>query len=69
MDPLMVWMVLAALALVGIIYAIVICNNPVRLEHHVFKAWSNIDVLRQRHDEHPKSAVAPCSTSGKPWSG
>ncbi|HET7688175.1 MAG TPA: LemA family protein [Candidatus Macondimonas sp.] len=55
MDPLMVWVVLAAIALVGIIYGIVIYNNLVRLKHNVSKAWSNIDVLlRQRHDELPK---------------
>ncbi|MGB7289632.1 MAG: LemA family protein [Candidatus Macondimonas sp.] len=55
MDPLMVWVVLAAIALVGIIYVIVIYNNLVRLKHNVSKAWSNIDVLlRQRHDEIPK---------------
>jgi LemA protein len=55
MDPLMVWVVLAAIALVGIIYVIVIYNNLVRLKHNVSKAWSNIDVLlRQRHDELPK---------------
>jgi LemA protein len=55
MDPLVVWVVLAAIALVGIIYVIVIYNNLVRLKHNVSKAWSNIDVLlRQRHDELPK---------------
>lgn len=55
MDPLMVWVVLAAIAMVGIIYVIVIYNNLVRLKHNVSKAWSNIDVLlRQRHDELPK---------------
>lgn len=55
MDPLMVWVVLAAIALMGIIYVIVIYNNLVRLKHNVSKAWSNIDVLlRQRHDELPK---------------
>lgn len=55
MDPLIVWVVLAAIALVGIIYVIVIYNNLVRLKHNVSKAWSNIDVLlRQRHDELPK---------------
>lgn len=55
MDPLMVRVVLAAIALVGIIYVIVIYNNLVRLKHNVSKAWSNIDVLlRQRHDELPK---------------
>ena len=55
MDPLMVWVVLAAIALVGIIYVIVIYNNLVQLKHNVSKAWSNIDVLlRQRHDELPK---------------
>ncbi|MES1993746.1 MAG: LemA family protein [Pseudomonadota bacterium] len=51
----MVWVVLAAIALVGIIYVIVIYNNLVQLKHNVSKAWSNIDVLlRQRHDELPK---------------
>lgn len=55
MDPLIFWVVLAAIALVGIIYVIVIYNNLVRLKHNVSKAWSNIDVLlRQRHDELPK---------------
>jgi LemA protein len=55
MDPLMVWVVLAAITLVGIIYVIVIYNNLVRLKHNVSKAWSNIDVLlRQRHEELPK---------------
>jgi LemA protein len=59
MDPLMVWVVLAAIALVGIIYVIVIYNNLVRLKHNVSKAWSNIDVLlRQRHDELPKLVEA-----------
>jgi len=55
MDPLMVWVVLAAIALAGIIYVIVIYNNLVQLKHNVSKAWSNIDVLlRQRHEELPK---------------
>lgn len=55
MDPLIVRVILAALAVVGIIYVIVIYNNLVRLKHNVSKAWSNIDVLlRQRHEELPK---------------
>lgn len=55
MDPLIVLVMLAAIALMGIIYVIVIYNNLVWLKHNVSKAWSNIDVLlRQRHDELPK---------------
>lgn len=47
-------LVLAVLILV-VVYAIVAYNNLVNLKHNVSKAWANIDVLlKQRHDEIPK---------------
>ena len=48
-------LILLALLLVVVFYAIFIYNNLVSLKHGVSKAWSNIDVLlKQRHDELPK---------------
>jgi LemA protein len=59
MDSQLFWMMLAGIALAGIIYAIVLYNNLIRLKHNVSKAWSNIDVvLRQRHEELPKLVEA-----------
>ena len=47
-------LVLAVLILI-VVYAIVAYNNLVNLKHNVSKAWANIDVLlKQRHDEIPK---------------
>ena len=47
--------VVLAVFVVAIIWAIMIYNNLVNLKHAVAKAWSNIDVLlKQRHDELPK---------------
>ena len=47
-------LVLAVLILI-IVFAIVAYNNLVNLKHNVSKAWANIDVLlKQRHDEIPK---------------
>jgi LemA protein len=46
---------LIALAVAGIVWAVMMYNNLVGLKHAVAKAWSNIDVLlKQRHDELPK---------------
>jgi len=48
-------LLLLALMLVVIIYAVMIYNNLVQVKHNVSKAWANIDVLlKQRHDELPK---------------
>ena len=48
-------LVVLALLVVGLFYAIFIYNNLVQLKHGVSKSWSNIDVLlKQRHDELPK---------------
>jgi LemA protein len=48
-------LIILALLLVLLFYAIFIYNNLVSLKHGVSKAWSNIDVLlKQRHDELPK---------------
>ncbi|HVY05695.1 MAG TPA: LemA family protein [Burkholderiales bacterium] len=47
--------VVLAVIVVGVVWAIMIYNNLVNLKHGVAKAWSNIDVLlKQRHDELPK---------------
>jgi len=47
--------ILLALAIGGVLYAIVIYNALVNLKHAVSKSWANIDVLlKQRHDELPK---------------
>lgn len=44
-----------AVAVIGLLYAVLIYNNLVNLKHQVTKAWANIDVLlKQRHDELPK---------------
>lgn len=48
-------LILLALVIVVIFYAIFTYNALVSLKHNVSKAWSNIDVLlKQRHDELPK---------------
>ena len=48
-------MVMWAVAVVAVAYAVLIYNNLVQLKHNVAKAWANIDVLlKQRHDELPK---------------
>ena len=48
-------LVVLALLLVTVVYAVQIYNALVRLKHNVARAWSNIDVsLKQRHDELPK---------------
>jgi LemA protein len=47
--------VIIALAIVSLVYAIGLYNNLVNVKHNVAKAWANIDVLlKQRHDEIPK---------------
>jgi LemA protein len=47
--------VVLAVIVVAIVWAIMIYNNLVNLKHGVAKAWANIDVLlKQRHDELPK---------------
>lgn len=51
----MVSIVVLAVIVVALVWAIMIYNNLVNLKHSVSKAWSNIDVLlKQRHDELPK---------------
>src|SRR3989304_2059421 len=51
----MLWILILAVLVVGIFYAVSIYNGLVALKHNVAKAWSNIDVLlKQRHDELPK---------------
>jgi LemA protein len=48
-------LILLAIAVVVIVYAIVTYNSLVSIKHAVSQAWSNIDVLlKQRHDELPK---------------
>jgi LemA protein len=48
-------MLLLAVLIVAVVYAIVAYNILVDLKHAVAKAWANIDVLlKQRHDEIPK---------------
>ena len=48
-------MLLLAILILVVMYAIVAYNNLVNLKHNVAKAWANIDVLlKQRHDEIPK---------------
>jgi LemA protein len=48
-------MLLLAILILVVVYAIVAYNNLVNLKHNVSKAWANIDVLlKQRHDEIPK---------------
>lgn len=50
-----VMIVILAVVLVAVIWAVMTYNNLVNLKHAVSKAWSNIDVLlKQRHDELPK---------------
>jgi LemA protein len=52
--------IILAVLVVLVLYAVAIYNNLVRLKHSVAKAWSNIDIaLKQRHDELPK-LVAVC---------
>jgi LemA protein len=47
--------VLAALALVSVVYAIMVYNGLVTVKNNVARAWANIDVLlKQRHDELPR---------------
>lgn len=47
--------VLLAVLVVAVIYAIMIYNQLVQVKHNVSKAWANVDVLlKQRHDELPK---------------
>ena len=43
---------------VVLLYAIMLYNQLVSVKHAVSQAWSNIDVLRQRHDELPKLVEA-----------
>ena len=48
-------LLLLAVVVVVLSFAIFIYNNLVALKHNVSKSWSNIDVLlKQRHDELPK---------------
>lgn len=48
-------LILLAVVVVVLSFAIFIYNNLVALKHNVSKSWSNIDVLlKQRHDELPK---------------
>ncbi len=48
-------MIVIAVLVLLLGYAISIYNHLVRIKHNVSKAWSNIDVLlKQRHDEIPK---------------
>ena len=47
--------IVLAVSVVVLGYAVLIYNGLVNLKHGVAKAWSNIDVLlKQRHDELPK---------------
>ena len=47
--------VLAAVALVLIVYAVMLYNGLVAVKNNVARAWANIDVLlKQRHDELPR---------------
>ncbi len=47
--------IVLAVCVVALAYAVLIYNGLVNLKHSVAKAWSNIDVLlKQRHDELPK---------------
>jgi len=47
--------ILLAVLVVAVVYAIMIYNQLVQVKHNVSKAWANIDVLlKQRHDELPK---------------
>jgi LemA protein len=48
-------LILLAVLVVLLFFAIFIYNNLVTLKHSASKSWSNIDVLlKQRHDELPK---------------
>src|SRR5919204_5220823 len=54
-----VLMVLAASALLAIVYAGMLYNGLVTVKNNVALAWANIDVLlKQRHDELPKLVEA-----------
>ena len=54
-----VLMVLAAIALLAIVYAGMLYNGLVTVKNNVALAWANIDVLlKQRHDELPKLVEA-----------
>ncbi len=47
--------VILAIIVIALVWAVMVYNNLVNLKHAVAKAWSNIDVLlKQRHDELPK---------------
>lgn len=47
--------VLAAVALVLLVYGVMMYNGLVSVKNNVARAWANIDVLlKQRHDELPK---------------
>ncbi len=47
--------VVLAIVLLTVVYAVMLYNGLVQLKHNVTRAWANIDVLlRQRHDELPK---------------
>jgi LemA protein len=47
--------IVLAVFVVALAYAVLIYNGLVNLKHSVAKAWSNIDVLlKQRHEELPK---------------
>ena len=47
--------ILLAVLVVAVVYAIMLYNQLVQVKHNVSKAWANIDVLlKQRHDELPK---------------
>jgi LemA protein len=48
-------LIILALVIALVVYAITLFNGLVRLKHNIDKAWSNIDVLlKQRYDELPK---------------
>ena len=48
-------MIVLAITVVVLVYAVVIYNSLVNVKHAVSQAWSNIDVLlKQRHEELPK---------------
>jgi LemA protein len=51
--------VLAAIAVIVVVYGILIYNGLIRLRRNIDQAFSNIDVLlKQRHDELPKLVKA-----------
>jgi LemA protein len=51
----LILVVLAALAVIALVYAIMVYNGLVTVKNNVARAWANIDVLlKQRHDEIPR---------------